>query len=115
MRKAACLLGLAMLAGCAGTIGVQQTGPDSFVVSEMRAPVLGGFPAAQKAALTEAVNFCRYQRRVFVPVQMSPGGYLGSEYGPTSYTAEFRCLAANDPAVARLRANHAPYVDVPAS
>ncbi len=111
MKQYWMLAGVLGVASCAGTIGVQQTGPDSFLVSEMRAPVLGGGPAAQQAAIGEATSFCAYQGRVFVPITMSPGGYLGSAYGPTSYTAAFRCLAPNDPVVARLRANHAPYMD----
>lgn len=105
------LAGVLGLAACAGTIGVQQTGPDSFLVSEMRAPALGGGPAAQQAAIGEAMSFCASQGRVFVPITMAPGGYLGSAYGPTTYTASFRCLAPNDPVVARLRANRAPYMD----
>ena len=103
------LLGVLAVGSCAATIGVRQTGPDSFVVSEMRAPVLGGGPAAQQAAIGEAIDFCRYQGRVFVPVRMSPGD--PGHYGAMSYTAEFRCLSPYDPVVARLRAEHAPWSD----
>jgi hypothetical protein len=92
------------LAGCAGTIGVQPAGPGIWAVSEMRAPVLGGGPAAQDAALREANGFCAQQGLVFVPVQMGPGGNPYGHYGPVSFTATFRCLAANDPTVLRMRA-----------
>ena len=109
---ALCLAILA-LAGCAGSIGVQQTGPDSFVVSEMRAPVLGGFEAARQVALNEATSFCHYAGREFVPIRMAPSAYTSPQYGPMGYTAEFRCLLPNDPVVLRLRANHAPFLDAP--
>ena len=91
------------LAGCAATIGVQPAGPGVWAVSEMRAPVLGGGPAAQDAALREANGFCAHQGLVFVPVQMGPGGNPYSQYGPVSFTATFRCLVANDPTVVRMR------------
>jgi len=99
------------LAGCAATTGVVQTGPDSFVASEMRAQALGGGPAAQAAVMSEAINFCVFHGLVFVPVSLSPSGYVSGFYGPTAYTATFRCLAPNDPEVARLRAAHKPFMD----
>jgi hypothetical protein len=101
------------LGGCAGTVGVQPMGPDSFMVSEMRAPVLGGGAAAQRAAIGEAMAFCHYAGRVFVPVTMYPSGFAASPYGPTAYTAVFRCLPTNDPVVARLQADHAPWIESP--
>ena len=69
----------------------------------MRAPVLGGGPAAQDAALREANGFCARQGLVFVPLRMAPGGNPYSAYGPVSFTATFRCLAANDPMAIRMR------------
>lgn len=91
--------------GCAATIGVQPAGPGVWAVSEMRAPVLGGGPAAQDAALREANAFCAQQGLVFVPVQMGPSGNPYSSYGPLNFTATFRCLTANDPAAIRTRQN----------
>ena len=79
------------LCGCAGSVGIVQNGPDTFMVSEMRAPVLGGGAEAQRAALGEAGAFCAGQGRVFAPVSMAPGGYPYSAYGPTNFTAVFRC------------------------
>jgi hypothetical protein len=104
VRPLAGSLSVLALAGCAATIGVQPAGPGVWAVSEMRAPVLGGGPAAQDAALREANGFCAQQGLVFVPVRMGPGGDPYSHYGPLAFSGTFRCLAANDPAVARMRA-----------
>jgi hypothetical protein len=99
-------LGLMTLGGCAATIGVRQTGPDSFLVSEMRAPVLGGEGAAQQAAIGEAISFCTDGGRVFVPVTAAPSDF--GHYGPMAFTAAFRCLPPNDPQLSRLPAAPAP-------
>ena len=80
------------LAGCAMSTGVVPYGPGIFLVSEMRAPVLGGAAEAQRVALGEANDFCVQQGRVFVPVMMGPGGYPYSAYGPTNFSASFRCV-----------------------
>jgi len=106
MIRPAGLMAVFGLGGCAATIGVQPAGPGVWAVSEMRAPVLGGGPAAQDAALREANGFCARQGLVFVPVRMGPGGNPYSPYGPVSFTATFRCLAANDPAGQRLPAGN---------
>lgn len=83
---------LGLLGGCAGTIGVQPAAPGVWVVSEMRAPALGGGPAAQAAALTEAEAFCRQQGTTAAPLDMLPGGFPGSPYGPVAFTVHFRCV-----------------------
>jgi hypothetical protein len=81
-----------LLAGCAVSFGVQQTGPDRFIVSERRAPVLGGGPEAQRVALAEAASFCQQTGRVFTPIAMGPSGNPYGSFGPTTFTATFRCL-----------------------
>ncbi len=81
------------LGGCAMGTGVVPYGPGVFFVSEMRAPVLGGAAAAQRVALGEAAAFCAARGLVFAPVMMAPGGYPYSEYGPTNFSASFRCVA----------------------
>ncbi len=84
------LLGLA-LSGCAATTGIVPIAPGTFQVNEMRAPVLGGGPEAQRAALAEATGFCAQQGLRFTPLMMAPGGVPYSPYGPTTFTATFRC------------------------
>ena len=105
----AILLSLA-LAGCAMSTGIVPYAPGVFLVSEMRAPVLGGAAEAQRVALLEANGFCAQQGLAFMPDAMGPGGYPYSDYGPTNFTARFRCLNPSDPAVIRFHADMAqPY------
>ncbi len=80
------------LAGCATTTGIVAVGPDTYMVSEMRAPALGGGPEAQRAVLAEANAFCASQGRVFAPVFMRPDGDPYTPYYPTAYDATFRCV-----------------------
>ena len=91
------LLTAALLVGCGTSTGVLPTGPDSYFLSEMRSPVLGGGPEAKRILLAEATAFCQGQNRVFVPVDMGPDGDPYTPYYPTAYTAHFQCLPANDP------------------
>ncbi len=91
VRHAAPLAALALW-GCAMTTGIIPNGPGTFLVSEMRAPVLGGAAEAQRVALSEANAFCARQGRVFAPVAMAPGGYPYSAYGPTEFLVSFRCV-----------------------
>ncbi len=94
MRRAGLVVAgipLLILAGCAGTTGIVATGPGTYLVSEMRAPVLGGAAEAQRVALAEAQGFCASQGLSFVPISMAPGGYPYSAYGPTNFTANFAC------------------------
>jgi hypothetical protein len=81
------------LAACAATTGIVPIGPGTFQVSEMRAPVLGGGPEAQRAAIAEAIGFCARQGLQFAPLSLVPGGVPYSAYGPTNFTTAFRCVA----------------------
>jgi hypothetical protein len=78
--------------GCATSTGIIPVGPDTFTVSEMRAPALGGGPAAQRAVLAEASAFCAAGGRVVAPVFMRPDGDPYTPYYPTAYDATFRCV-----------------------
>ena len=93
MRLSPTILLALSLSACAVSVGVLPAGPGVFAVSERRAPVLGGGPAAQRAALSEADAFCRQQGRVFVPVTMQAVGDPRSLYGPNGFTTTFSCLA----------------------
>jgi hypothetical protein len=98
------LLVLPMLAGCAFSTGIVPIGPDTYAMSEMRAPALGGGPEARRVLLAETHAFCQQQNRVFVPVTLRPDGDPLTPYYPTAFDATFRCLDARDPEVAAFRA-----------
>ena len=91
MRTLCGIAGAVVLGGCAVSIGVRPVGPGLFMVSERRAPVLGGGPEAERVALAEAQAFCGARGLVFVPVQMGPVGNPYSAYGLSGFTATFRC------------------------
>ena len=85
------LLAAAPAAACAATSGVVPLGPDTYVVSEMRAPVLGGGAAARDAVVAEAAAFCTRQGRTVVPLELRPDGDPFTPYYPTAFDATFRC------------------------
>lgn len=86
----ACIL--PAFAACATGTSIVQFGPNIYTVSEMRAPVLGGGPEAQRAVLAESDAFCSSQGRLFAPVAMHPDGDPFTPFYPTAYDATFRCL-----------------------
>jgi hypothetical protein len=96
MKELAITAGAAALAACSMGTGILPAGPDTYTVTERRAPVLGGSTTAQQAAMTEANAFCAQQGRQFLPVDMvTPPS--ANPYGTTGYPVTFRCLLAGDP------------------
>jgi hypothetical protein len=97
-----------LLCGCASSTGILPAGPETYTITERLAPIRGGGDAAQADALTKADQFCAEKGRQFVPALM------GNPVGPpnTGYTVTFKCLPANDPAVANFRPQQAPNVIV---
>jgi hypothetical protein len=71
--------------------GIIPVGPDTYTVSEMRAPALGGGAEARRVVLAELDQFCRQQARIAVPLAMAPDGDPYTPYWPTGYGATFRC------------------------
>ena len=65
---------LLLVTGCAATSGIVPVGPNTYALSEMRAPVRGGGAEARRVVLAEADGFCQQQGRAFVPVDMRPDG-----------------------------------------
>ncbi len=96
-QKAVCRLLLGMLAmgvgGCALGSGIVPIGPDTYVLSEMRAPVRGGGAEAQRVVLAEASGFCQQQGRAIVLLDLRPDGDPRTQYWPTAFDATFRCSA----------------------
>jgi hypothetical protein len=81
-----------LLSGCGSTTGVVFLAPDTYGLSEMRAPALGGGPEARRVVLAEAAAFCQRQGRRFVPLDLRPDGDPFTPYYPTAYDATFRCV-----------------------
>ena len=88
-----------LVAGCATTTGIVPVGPNTYAVSEMRAPVRGGGLEARRVVLAEANGFCQQQGRAFVPIDLRPDGDPWTPYWPTAFDATFQCLPPNDPAI----------------
>ena len=80
------------VAGCAASTGIVPIGPDTYALSEMRAPVRGGGPEAYRVVLAEATAFCQRQGRVFTLLDLRPDGNPFSAYFPVAFDATFQCL-----------------------
>lgn len=87
-----CVLLVCCLAGCGFSSGVVAVGPDTFVVSEERAPVVGGGREANRVVLAKVGEFCRQQGRVSVILDLRPDGDPFTPYYPTAFDATFQCL-----------------------
>lgn len=95
MRVPFCAMAAVMTAGlaaCGTSTGVVPMGPDTYSLSEMRSPALGGGLEARRVVLIEANDFCRRQGRVFVPLDLRPDGDPRTPYYPTAFDATFRCV-----------------------
>ena len=103
------LLVLALAACSAGT-GVLPVGPDTYTVQEHRAPILGGGSEAQRAAITEATEYCESQGKKLLPLNTTQSGLPVNQavYGNTSYSMTFRCLQPDDPELKRPNLQPAP-------
>ena len=84
--------GLLTLAGCGAGTGIVPVGPDTYAVSEMRAPALGGGPEAERAVLAEAGAFCAQQGRTSLTLTLAPNGDPFTPYYPTAFDHTFRCV-----------------------
>jgi hypothetical protein len=111
-RPMAAVVGTAFLAGCATSTGILPAGPNTYTISEKFAPIRDGSDEAERSVLTKANEFCAQQGRQFVPNNMGQAGSLLNPHGPTGYSVTFRCLSADDPAVANYHLQQAPNVIV---
>jgi hypothetical protein len=82
---------LLSIAGCTSTTGIVPVGPDTYILSEMRAPVRGGGAAAQVAVLSEATAFCQQQGRELALLSLLPDGDPRIYEWPTAFNATFQC------------------------
>ena len=79
------------LTGCAFSTGVVPVGPDTYTVSELRAPVLGGGAEAERVVLAKAGRFCERQGRKVFLLDVRPDGNPNTIYWPTAFDATFQC------------------------
>jgi hypothetical protein len=89
------MLAAPCLTGCALGSGVVPVGPDTYALSEMRAPVRGGGAEAERTVLAEADAFCRQQGRDVFLLDVRPDGDPGTVYWPTAFDATFQCRPAS--------------------
>jgi hypothetical protein len=78
-------------------------GPDTYRMQVGRAPILGGGMEAQKAALSQAQEYCTAQRRNFVVVAQR-------WERETRFEVDFQCLKAGDPDLVRPNLQPVPNV-----
>ncbi len=79
--------------------GVQQIGPDTWLIARSRDR--GGLVAAEAAALTEANGHCRERNTELLALSREPGR-------GNSFTLTFRCLRTGDPDLRRPKVEATP-------
>ncbi len=95
MRRWMAIAGAALaVGGCALGTGVIPVGPDTYLVSALRAPAVGGGAEAQRVVLAEASGFCRQQGRVVLPLDLRTSLFVAL---PRHYdSARGSCFARRD-------------------
>ena len=101
MRFIAYLAAGLSLVGCQQQSGVSQSGPDTFTVNALRAPVLGGATAAKAVVLDEANMHCKSRGGEVMPVSQRAYSPLPSPYGDVAYEMTFKCVEARSAAAPR--------------
>jgi hypothetical protein len=59
-----------LVVACSQGTGILPAGPDTYTVTEHRAPILGGAAEAQRVAMTEANDYCDHQGKKFFPLNI---------------------------------------------
>jgi hypothetical protein len=97
MKKVLLALTIALsLSGCAESSGILPAGPDTYTLTEPIWPTAGGEIEAQRVVLEKASEFCISKGREMMPLDLRDAGALNHSYGPTGYSATFRCLLPTD-------------------
>jgi hypothetical protein len=110
LEPLACAFGsIALLAGCLPGTGILPAGPNTYRITEKN---LGGVftdtEPAERAALTQANEYCAQQGRQFVPLIMK--GTPGAPARFPTYTVTFKCLLQGDPEIAKFKLQPTPNV-----
>jgi hypothetical protein len=77
-----------ILTACSQGTGILPAGPDTYTVTEHRAPVLGGASEAQRAAMTEANDYCAQSGKNVFPLNMAEQAAVPA--GGPGYSVTFR-------------------------
>ncbi len=92
MRRAVLTIGAAAgLAGCSLSSRIVPVGPDTYAVSELRAPARGGGAEAERVVLARASAFCQQRGQGVVLLDAHPDGNPNTIYWPTAFDVTFRC------------------------
>jgi hypothetical protein len=111
-KKTTAALALLLLASCAQGTGILPAGPDTYTVTEHRAPILGGVITAQQVTMTEANDFCENQGKKLLPLNTNESGIGASQatWGNTTFSMTFRCLEPGDRELKRPNFQPAPNI-----
>ena len=90
-------LGLALLTACSQTSGVFKLGPDTYITSAAASPNAGQLEA-QRLALSEASKHCASMGKRINVMKTSD---VIDTYGGGRSKLTFRCVAKEDPGIAR--------------
>jgi hypothetical protein len=90
-----------VVGACSQGTGILPAGPDTYTVTEHRAPILGGAAEAERAAMTEANDYCEHDGLKFFPLNMAEAPYV--QAGGPGYSVTFRCLEPHDKELKRPR------------
>lgn len=82
------------LPACTQGTGILPAGPDTYTVTEHRAPILGGASEAERVAMTEANDYCEHDGKKFFPLNMAEQPVVPA--GGPGYSVTFRCLGPHD-------------------
>jgi hypothetical protein len=110
LEPLACAFGsIALLAGCLPGTGILPAGPNTYTITEKNlGGAFTGTEPAERAALSEASEYCAQQGRQFVPLIM--GGTPGAPARFPTYTMTFKCLLPGDPEIAKFKLQPTPNV-----
>ena len=92
--------------GCVSHSGVMKLGPDTYTTQSQMPNVLGGEPAAKRAAFESAGKHCASMGKELLVSNFSSGTVRIPAGGSADVT--FQCLEKDDPSLKRPRYESAP-------
>lgn len=89
MRSLIAIAGAGLVAGCASSSGVFQTGPDTYQITTSAFTSSGGVGAARASAIQTATDYCSRQGRRLLVLDAA----TDSQFTQGSSDVKFRCEA----------------------